>query len=349
MTTLRLAGLTRRFEGYLAVDDVSLDVADGEFLTLLGPSGCGKTTTLRMVAGFLNPDIGDIWFGDRRMTEVPPHQRNTAMVFQSYALFPHMSVAENVGFGLMMRKVPTAERDRRVAEAIEIVSLTGLEKRRPGQLSGGQQQRVALARAIVTRPDILLFDEPLSNLDAKLRERVRIEIRELQKRLGITSIYVTHDQDEALVMSDRIVVMNKGRIEQIGEPDSIYRRPKTAFVADFLGLANIVEGTLDGGGQITTPFGTLQVTDAANINARQVKICWRPEDMKLGDMKLVGAGQQNRITGTARHVIFRGNVTEVRLEVNGQILRAQVDSDQQIRDGDTLTFGLAADRIRMLA
>jgi iron(III) transport system ATP-binding protein len=344
MTTLRLAGLTRRFEGYLAVDDVSLDVADGEFLTLLGPSGCGKTTTLRMIAGFLSPDTGDIWFGDRRMTEVPPHQRNTAMVFQSYALFPHMSVADNVGFGLMMRKVPKAERDRRVAEAIEIVSLTGLEKRRPGQLSGGQQQRVALARAIVTRPDILLFDEPLSNLDAKLRERVRIEIRELQKRLGITSIYVTHDQDEALVMSDRIVVMNKGRIEQIGEPGSIYRRPKTAFVADFLGLANIVDGALEAGGRVNTPIGALQVADVTDVAVHQVKICWRPEDMKLA-----AAGQQNRITGTARNVIFRGNVTEVRLEVNGQILRAQVDSDQQIRDGDTLSFGLAADKIRILA
>jgi ABC-type Fe3+/spermidine/putrescine transport system ATPase subunit len=344
MTTLRLAGLTRRFEGYLAVDDVSLDVTDGEFLTLLGPSGCGKTTTLRMIAGFLNPDTGDIWFGDKRMTEVPPHQRNTAMVFQSYALFPHMSVADNVGFGLMMRKVPKVERDRRVAEAIEIVSLTGLEKRKPGQLSGGQQQRVALARAIVTRPDILLFDEPLSNLDAKLRERVRIEIRELQKRLGITSIYVTHDQDEALVMSDRIVVMNKGRIEQIGQPGSIYRRPKTAFVADFLGLANIVDGALAAGGRVNTPIGALQIADAAGIDTHQVKICWRPEDMKLST-----GGQENRIIGTARNVIFRGNVTEVRLEVNGQILRAQVDSDQQIRDGDTLTFGLAADKIRILA
>jgi ABC-type Fe3+/spermidine/putrescine transport system ATPase subunit len=271
MTTLRLAGLTRRFEGYLAVDGVSLDVADGEFLTLLGPSGCGKTTTLRMIAGFLNPDTGDIWFGDKRMTEVPPHQRNTAMVFQSYALFPHMSVADNIGFGLMMRKVAKAERDRRVAEAIEIVSLTGLEKRKPGQLSGGQQQRVALARAIVTRPDILLFDEPLSNLDAKLRERVRIEIRDLQKRLGITSIYVTHDQDEALVMSDRIVVMNKGRIEQIGEPGSIYRRPKTAFVADFLGLANIVDGTLEARGRVNTPVGALQITDAADVTNHQVK------------------------------------------------------------------------------
>ena len=344
MTTLRLTGLTRRFEAYLAVDDVSLDVADGEFLTLLGPSGCGKTTTLRMIAGFLAPDRGDIWFGDRRMTEVPPHQRNTAMVFQSYALFPHMSVADNVGFGLMMRKIARPERERRVAEAIALVSLTGLEKRRPGQLSGGQQQRVALARAIVTRPDILLFDEPLSNLDAKLRERVRIEIRELQRRLGITAIYVTHDQDEALVMSDRIVVMNQGRIEQIGAPDGIYRRPKTAFVADFLGLANIVEGTVETAGRIKTPFGTLLVADAGAVDARNIRVCWRPEDMKLSP-----AGQENRIAGIARHVIFRGNVTEVRVEANGQMLRAQVDSDRQIREGDTLTFGLAADRIRVLA
>ena len=344
MTTLRLAGLTRHFDGTLAVDNVDLDVADGEFLTLLGPSGCGKTTTLRMIAGFITPDAGDIWFGDRLVTEVPPHKRNTAMVFQSYALFPHMSVADNVGFGLKMRKVAAPERDRQVAEALEIVGLTGLERRRPGQLSGGQQQRVALARAIVTKPDILLFDEPLSNLDAKLRERVRIEIRELQLRLGITAIYVTHDQDEALVMSDRIVVMNKGRIEQIGEPGSIYRRPKTAFVADFLGLANIIEGKLEADGRVSTPIGALLVADTAGIRANPVKICWRPEDMKLA-----GSGQENRITGVARHVIFRGNVTEVRLEVSGQNLRVQVDSDHHIREGDTLTFGLAADRIRILA
>ncbi len=344
MTTLRLAGLTRFFDGTLAVDDVNLDVADGEFLTLLGPSGCGKTTTLRMVAGFIMPDRGDIWFGDRRMTEIPPHKRNTAMVFQSYALFPHMSVADNVGFGLKMRKVEGAERARRIAEALEIVGLTGLERRRPGQLSGGQQQRVALARAIVTRPDVLLFDEPLSNLDAKLRERVRIEIRELQTRLGITSIYVTHDQDEALVMSDRIVVMNKGRIEQIGEPGSIYRRPRTAFVADFLGLANIIEARLEADGRATTPIGVLRIADTADVQANPVKICWRPEDMKLA-----AAGQENRISGIARHVIFRGHVTEVRLDVNGHSLRVQVDSDQHIRAGDMLTFGLAADRIRVLA
>src|SRR6185312_12921256 len=235
MSRLRLNHLTRRFEGMVAVDDLSLEVADGEFLTLLGPSGCGKTTTLRMIAGFLGPDAGDIWFDDRR---------NTAMVFQSYALFPHMSVAENVGFGLLMRKLPKMESAARVAEALDLVSLTGLEDRRPGQLSGGQQQRVALARAIVTRPDILLFDEPLSNLDAKLREKVRVEIRELQRRLRITSIYVTHDQAEALVVSDRIVVMNRGRIEQIGDPDTIYRAPDNAFVADFIGLTNIIEGML---------------------------------------------------------------------------------------------------------
>ena len=242
MSTLTLAHVTRRYGGFTAVDNVVLEVGDGEFVTLLGPSGCGKTTTLRMVAGFIAPDSGEIWFDDRRMTDVPPHRRNTAMVFQSYALFPHMS-----GGGERRLRPPDAESaggraGGRIDEALEMVSLRGLEKRRPGQLSGGQQQRVALARAIVTRPDILLFDEPLSNLDAKLREKVRLEIRELQRRLGITTLYVTHDQAEALAISDRIVVMNGGRIEQIGDPASIYRSPRSAFVADFLGAANIVEG-----------------------------------------------------------------------------------------------------------
>src|SRR6188508_840651 len=233
MSRLRLERLSRRYGDFLAVDDVSLDVADGEFVTLLGPSGCGKTTTLRMVAGFIAPDGGSIFFDDRRMNDVPPHRRNTAMVFQSYALFPHMTVAENVAFGLRMRKLPMAQRSHRIDQALDMVSLRGLEGRRPGQLSGGQQQRVALARAIVTQPDILLFDEPLSNLDAKLREKVRLEIRELQRRLGITTLYVTHDQAEALAISDRIVVMNGGRIEQVGDPSFIYRSPRTSFVADF--------------------------------------------------------------------------------------------------------------------
>src|SRR5262245_42658194 len=221
MSRLRLNHLTRRFEGMVAVDDLSLEVVDGEFLTLLGPSGCGKTTTLRMIAGFLDPDAGDIWFDERRMTHVPPHRRNTAMVFQSYALFPHLSVVENVGFGLRMRKLPHAERAARTAEALALVSLTGLEDRRPGQLSGGQQQRVALARALVCRPRVLLLDEPLSALDAKLRHAMQLELKRLQRQLGITFIFVTHDQEEALTMSDRIAVVNQGRVEQIGSVHEI--------------------------------------------------------------------------------------------------------------------------------
>jgi ABC-type Fe3+/spermidine/putrescine transport system ATPase subunit len=341
MSRLRLTHLTRRFEDMVAVDDVSLDVADGEFLTLLGPSGCGKTTTLRMIAGFLAPDAGDIWFDDRRMTEVPPHKRNTAMVFQSYALFPHMSVAENIGFGLLMRKLPKAERAERIAEALELVSLTGLEDRRPGQLSGGQQQRVALARAIVTRPDILLFDEPLSNLDAKLREKVRVEIRELQRRLKITSIYVTHDQAEALVVSDRIVVMNRGRIEQLGDPDTIYRAPDTAFVADFIGLTNIVEGTMLDDGTADTPVGRLRI--GAVPKSGRVTLIWRPEDMKA-----TVNGRDNRLSGTVRQVIFRGNVTEFTFDVNGHSLRGQVDNDLRPQEGDAITLGLDAGRIRVV-
>jgi len=210
MSRLRLTHLTRRFEDMVAVDDVSLDVADGEFLTLLGPSGCGKTTTLRMIAGFLAPDAGDIWFDDRRMTEVPPHKRNTAMVFQSYALFPHMSVAENVGFGLLMRKLPKAERAERIAEALELVSLTGLEDRRPGQLSGGQQQRVAIARALVTQPTLLLADEPTGNLDSKTSVEVMALFQALNEQ-GITVIIVTHEPDIAQY-AHRVIEVRDGRI-----------------------------------------------------------------------------------------------------------------------------------------
>jgi ABC-type Fe3+/spermidine/putrescine transport system ATPase subunit len=296
-----------------------------------------------MIAGFLTPDAGDIWFDDRRMMTVPPHRRSTAMVFQSYALFPHMTVVENVGFGLLMRKLPRAERTQRVAEALDLVSLTGLEGRRPGQLSGGQQQRVALARAIVTRPDILLFDEPLSNLDAKLREKVRVEIRELQRRLKITSIYVTHDQAEALVVSDRIVVMNRGRIEQIGNPDTIYRAPDTAFVADFIGLTNIVEGTLLADGTVETPIGCLRIGGSAALSGDRVKLIWRPEDMRAA-----ANGLANRFSGTVRQVIFRGNVTEFTVEVNGHSLRGQVDNELRPQEGDLITLGLDAERIRVV-
>jgi ABC-type Fe3+/spermidine/putrescine transport system ATPase subunit len=344
MSGLRLTNVVRRYGAFTAVDNVSLELRDGEFVTLLGPSGCGKTTTLRMVAGFISPDSGDICFDGRRMNEVPPHRRNTAMVFQSYALFPHMTVAENVAFGLRMRKLPAAEQARRIGEAVEMVSLGGLEKRRPGQLSGGQQQRVALARAIVTRPDILLFDEPLSNLDAKLREKVRLEIRELQRRLGITSLYVTHDQAEALAISDRIVVMNRGRIEQVGDPASIYRAPSSSFVADFLGAANIVEGKTLGNGLVDCPVGRFAIAGDLGPAASPVKLSWRPEDMKVATN-----GSGNIVGARVRSVVFRGNFVELVVEVADQLLRAQVDSDFSVREGDSLSFALAESRIRIVA
>jgi ABC-type Fe3+/spermidine/putrescine transport system ATPase subunit len=240
--SIGLAAVSKSYDGRVrAVDTVSLDVKPGEFFSLLGPSGCGKTTTLRMIAGFETVDAGRIRVGDRDVTDVPVHRRDMGMVFQSYALFPHRTVAENVAFGLRMRKVPKPEIEERVRTALALVALTGFEDRRPGQLSGGQQQRVALARAIVIRPPVLLCDEPLGALDRKLRQQMQFELKQLQKELGVTLVFVTHDQEEALAMSDRIAVMNAGRIEQIGTPTEIYDRPKTRFVADFIGEINLIE------------------------------------------------------------------------------------------------------------
>jgi len=239
---VRLEGLTKSYDGrHRAVDAIALDVKPGEFFSLLGPSGCGKTTTLRMIAGFETADEGRIVVGDTDVTDLAVHKRNMGMVFQSYALFPHRTVAENVAFGLRMRKVPRAEIEERVRAALAMVALTGFEDRRPGQLSGGQQQRVALARAIVIRPPVLLCDEPLGALDRKLRHQMQGELKQLQKELGVTLVFVTHDQEEALAMSDRIAVMNEGRIEQIGTPGDIYDRPRTRFVADFIGDINLID------------------------------------------------------------------------------------------------------------
>jgi ABC-type Fe3+/spermidine/putrescine transport system ATPase subunit len=239
---VRLVHLTKRFPGgqAAAVDDVSLDIPRGSFTTLLGPSGCGKTTTLRMIAGFYEPDVGDIYLGNRRITSLPVHRRKTAMVFQDYALFPHMNVADNVGYGLRLAHVPRDAIRKRVQETLEFLGLGGLEKRFPGQLSGGQQQRVALARALVMSPEVLLLDEPLSNLDAKLRVSIRTELISIQRQLGVTTIYVTHDQDEALAMSDWVAVMNRGRVIQWGTPWEVYYAPRTPFMADFLGSVNLV-------------------------------------------------------------------------------------------------------------
>jgi len=234
--------VTKTFDGRIvAVDGVTLDIAAGEFFSLLGPSGCGKTTSLRMIAGFELPDSGRVHVAGKDITDLPVHKRDMGMVFQSYALFPHRTVAENVAFGLRMRDVAKPEIERRVEAALALVALTGLEERKPGQLSGGQQQRVALARALVVEPPVLLCDEPLGALDRKLRQQMQFELKELQKRLGVTLVFVTHDQEEALAMSDRIAVMNHGRVEQVGAPTEIYERPRTRFVADFIGEINIVE------------------------------------------------------------------------------------------------------------
>ncbi len=240
MVRVELRNVLKEWEDF-RLEIGELIVEDGEFLTLLGPSGCGKTTTLRMIAGFERPDRGEILFDGRPVNDLPPYERNIGIVFQDYALFPHMTIFKNVAFGLEMKRLPKSEIERKVRWALEIVGLTGLENRYPEQLSGGQQQRVALARALVVEPEVLLLDEPLSNLDAKIRERLRGEIKRIQRELGITTVYVTHDQEEAMAISDRIAVMNFGKVEQVGRPLELYYRPKTEFVARFLGLSNILE------------------------------------------------------------------------------------------------------------
>lgn len=286
---IELRGVTKRFGSVTAVDDVTLAVTAGEFLTLLGPSGCGKTTLLRLIAGFETPDAGRILLNGADVTALPPYRRNVNQVFQSYALFPHLNVRDNVGFGLKMQKVAKAERQRRIAEAIETVSLAGLELRKPDELSGGQRQRVALARALVCRPQVLLLDEPLSALDAKLRQAVQIELKHLQRRLGLTFVFVTHDQQEALTMSDRIAIVNAGRIEQLGSPGEIYNHPRTAFAADFVGQANLKAAAvvarngaaaqlrLEGGLELTLP------PDAVPAGKDAVLVSIRPEKIRLGE------------------------------------------------------------------
>lgn len=350
MSNLKITNLTKRFGEVLAVDNLSLEVADGEFVTLLGPSGCGKTTILRTIAGFCNPDRGEIFFGDKIMNNIPPNKRNTAMCFQSYALFPHMSVWNNISFGLKMQKIPQQGQKKKISQVMEMLRLDGLEKRKPGQLSGGQQQRVALARAIVTEPKILLFDEPLSNLDAKLRVQVRVEIRDMQKRLGITTLYVTHDQDEALAISDRIVVIDRGHIEQLGDPYTIYRNPETSFVAGFIGLANIYEGTIvarDGSRYtVEAPFGKLVIISGDQKipeSSKTVKFVWRPEDMKIYTQ-----GAPNRVKGKILQAVFMGNITDIFIDVQGNKMRAQIDESRKLIAGDVLEFSIPEDAFSIL-
>jgi len=303
----------------LAVDDVSLTIPSGSLFFLLGPSGCGKTTLLRMIAGFALPTAGRILFGEKDMSQVPPHKRDTGMVFQSYALWPHMTVEENVAFGLTVRKIKGVERAQRIEEALTLVQMQTYKDRRPSQLSGGQQQRVALARALAIRPTCLLLDEPLSNLDAKLRLEMRSEIRRIVKSAGITAIYVTHDQKEALSMADGIAVINKGRLEQVGTPAELYRQPATRFVADFIGESNFLPGTVESVSSTTllvkTPAGPMMVAvrrgGVPAAPGMAVSLAIRPEAVLLGEGGGVGGGvMMNRLRGRRVSSTYLGEIAE---------------------------------------
>jgi spermidine/putrescine ABC transporter ATP-binding subunit len=324
--------VVKRFGAVTAVDRADLTVRDGELFTLLGPSGCGKTTLLRLLAGFYQPDAGEIRFGDRVVSGLAPYERNIGMVFQNYALWPHMTVAANVAYGLKLRKLATAEIAARLSEGLRKVNLTGLESRYPGQLSGGQQQRVALARALVLNPDILLLDEPLSNLDAKIRVQVRAEIRKLQQELGITTIYVTHDQEEALSLSDRVAVMKDGRVLQVGAPKELYERPRTRFVADFVGTNNLVPGRVSerAGAELVvdTAVGRLRAVPSGPVGDRCV-LAIRPENVAIsaGAAAAVGpAGDRgNVVRGRVSFVAYLGSALRYDVEAGqGQLFKADI-------------------------
>jgi len=346
--SIELSGLTKRFSE-IAVDNVDLTVASGEFFSLLGPSGCGKTTTLRLIAGFEQPTSGRILLDGVDVSDMPPHRRNVNTVFQSYALFPFLSVFDNVAFGLRHRGVSKTDSRRRVNDALELVKMTAFAKRRPGQLSGGQQQRVALARALVLNPAVLLLDEPLGALDAKLRRSLKIELKALQERVGITFLYVTHDQEEALTMSDRLAVMNAGRIVQIGTPREVYEEPADNYVADFLGAANLMEVEV-------VSAGALRVGDFALTSHRceattgTAHAVIRPERVRIEEH---GSAGENRVPAMVERVVFLGSATEVLLRLApGIALEALMQNDgsrPDLAQGTPVNVYLPPDALRVLA
>jgi putative spermidine/putrescine transport system ATP-binding protein len=335
---LRLAEVTKIFGEARAVDRVSLRIEPGSMVALLGPSGCGKTTTLRMIAGLLEPSAGEIYLDGDPITRVPVHRRNIGMLFQNYALFPHMNVAQNIAFGLESRGIGRAATETRVTEALQLVQLAGYEGRVPGELSGGQQQRVALARAVVVEPTLLLLDEPLGALDKSLRQSMQVELRSLQRRLGITTIMVTHDQDEALTMSDRIVIMRDGRIEQIGKPEEVYQHPTTRFTASFLGAANFFRGRVIGvAGDIVTvavPQGPVLNIRTTREVANEVTIALRPEAISVAPAETMDGGRlPNTTPAVVEQIIYHGFITHLHLRMpNGEpllaFLRHETRSDE---------------------
>ncbi|GLQ11907.1 ABC transporter ATP-binding protein [Devosia yakushimensis] len=343
---LIVESLTKTYPGSTAssVDHVDFNLQKGEMLALLGPSGCGKTTILRMVAGLIAPTSGRILLEGRDIAQLPVYRRNMGMVFQSYALFPHMNVAENVAFGLEMRGIPKSERAERVERALDLVKLSGYGERRITQLSGGQQQRCAIARSLVIEPDLLLLDEPLSNLDAKLREEMRDEIRDIQARTGVTSIFVTHDQDEALSMADRMAVMSAGRIEQIGTPREVFDRPATEFVAGFIGAGNFFAGTASGNGEADIPgLGRLTFSQSAAAGT-PVRLLVRPHRILLGHQGT------NHFTGTVEHLVYRGQILTLTVKVGERTIIADLPTHagKLPVTGETIALSIAPDDVTLI-
>jgi ABC-type Fe3+/spermidine/putrescine transport system ATPase subunit len=337
-----LRGIAKSFGGSPALSGVSLAVEQGEFLTLLGGSGCGKSTTLRIIAGLTDPDAGDVLLDGRSIVDTPAHKRGMAMVFQSYALFPHLTVAQNVAFGLEMRRHAGAEIVKKVARVLDLVALGGLDARYPRQLSGGQQQRVALARALVVEPHLLLLDEPLSNLDAQLRAKLRVELRALQRQIGVTTIYVTHDQAEALALSDRIAFMAQGRVVELGAPEQIYRRPQSRATAEFLGAANLLAASVTAVNGVSfavdSKLGLLQFARTDDlVSGEQVEICLRPEEIAL-----LAPESRDGVPGIVRHAAYQGSVTEYIVVPDGidLALQVQVSGVSQWQIGDAVRIRL---------
>jgi len=354
---IELVGLTKRFghpaTGHTAVDGIDLSVSGGEFFSLLGPSGCGKTTTLRLIAGFEEPTAGRILLDGADVSHVPPHKRNVNTVFQSYALFPFLSVSDNVAFGLKYAQVSKAELRQRVGDALALVSMSDFAARRPSQLSGGQQQRVALARALVLNPAVLLLDEPLGALDAKLRRSLKVELKALQERVGITFIYVTHDQEEALTMSDRIAVMNAGRIAQIGTPQEVYESPADAYVADFLGAANLLEVVVAARGDASSvKLGDIVLTTSNNVPAEPGAVAQaviRPERVRVEEH---GSAGPNRVPALVERLVYLGAATQVIVRLaTGESLQAVVQNSDAAgwSQGTPVHVYLPADALRVLA
>jgi len=348
MPGVAIKSLTKRYGDVAAVEDLSLDVKPGELVSLLGPSGCGKTTTLRLVAGFLPPEAGEIWVGERCLSSaasvVPPERRRMAMIFQSYALWPHMTVARNVAYGLRFKSgMSRADRDRRVTEMLRTVQLSGFESRYPGELSGGQQQRVAVARALVVEPEILLLDEPLSNLDANLREEMRFEIRRLHEAFGITTLYVTHDQAEAMVISDRVAVLHRGRVVQVGSAEDLFRRPRTRFVAEFIGRTNLVDGRVAEPGVAARGTLRLRLASPGPAPGTPLVVSIRPHEIEL---VLAGRGAPagaNTLAGVVQRTSYLGDAVDYHVGVNGSdvVLRVTASPPARHAAGDTVTLAIA--------